>query len=63
MIQSILQPAIEKALKPAIEKSFKDGAKSIIIGIIKNGFPNEVISNVSKYSIEEIKKIREEVDK
>lgn len=54
---------VQSVLKPAIEKSFNDGAKTIIIGMIKNGFPNEVISTVSKYSVEEIKKIRAEIDK
>lgn len=61
IIQSVLKPAIDKALKPAIEKSFKDGAKTIIIGMIENGFPNEVIVNVSNYPIEEIKKIRAQI--
>lgn len=49
---------IELGIERGIEKGIEQGIKQIIISLIENGFTDEVIANVAKQTVKEVKAIR-----
>ena len=53
-----LPPTLAGILEMERREGIEQGIKQIIISLIENGFTDEVIANVAKQTIEEVKAIR-----
>lgn len=54
----ILEMERREGIELGIEKGIEQGINQIITSLIKNGFTDEVIANIAKRTIEEVKAIR-----
>lgn len=57
-----LQEGRKEGIREGIREGMENSSKRIAYNMLKKGFPEDIIENITELSVEKVKKIKQELD-